>query len=1573
MKALFLLSLAFAITSSFPTACAQTAMTSGWFLNFDGIDDRVDLGNFDVTGEAIAIEAWFRADNLDNCPASDCRIISKATGTGEGDHWWMVSTVSTGEGIRLRFRLKSGGSTRTLIASSGNLTNGVWTHVAAVYDGNQMMLYKDGVLVGSAYQSGAIDTNPSARVWIGDNPPSTGSRPFDGSIDEVRIWNKALTQKFIQDNRDKELTGTETGLVAYWKFNEGSGQVAFDSTSNGRNGTLGSTADADFNDPLWTAGGAPFDITPPVVSISEPSNGAVMAGNITISATASDNVGVASIEFKLDGDTIGRVVGDSPTYSITWDTTTTSNCDHTVAAVATDTSGNQTTSSAVKVTVANISSPRTVHYVRAGAQGNNSGSDWANAYPELPETLLRGHTYYVAGGQYRSYVFNDPPCATTVITIKKATPLDHGTDAGWEKSLGDAVAEWGPLTFHTSYYLFDGSTRTSPITGHGFKLKATTAGAKLVRLDDAGATGNPVTNITIRYTEMEHRGRNTETFDDGFYGLDWGKGGPQNITIQYNYLHDFGRAPFLLRSWSNVFIEHNYIARNSSSPTVHSEGISDAGSDNVVVRHNVWKDIDGTAFIAILENGGPSDNWDIYGNVFFHSSSWTGGVSRLIVVLNDASNSASANNWKIYNNSIINLKGLWSGIQIDAGMNNVAYNNLWYNSVQALHEAVTLGYNWYSNTVHAPEANEQFGTGIPFVDLANENFRLISGTVSGLALASPYNTDPDGKTRAADGVWDRGAYEFGCPTVNATVNPGFAAICAGGSVTLTATAAGGSGSYSFFWSPAAGLSSTTEATVVASPAVTTIYTLIAKDTASGCSGTTQVTVTANPALSLSITGAPQGNICPSANSVLLNANAFGGAPPYTFRWTKNGSFLSAIERITDSNLALGIFIYTATVTDNNGCIATATATVPVIDTVAPMVSCPSDRIVSANDACQASIPDILAGVTALDNCTPPSSLIRTQSPAAGTLVGLGTHTITSTVTDAAGNNSKCATLVTVVDTTAPSFTTCPAPLSICVPAGTSSIPLTDPQIAAFLGTAAATDNCATPNVTHNAPAGGIPVGCGTTVVTFTATDTSGNTSTCMANINVTSMPTVTISPAAGGAYLLNTPTSFVATVTGGCGPFTYNWSFTGPGAVSVAGNGGSLITLPNGLTTAGSYIVSVTATDEKRCTASSSTTVVVVPLTANSRMRETSCNDIPNGFDAIFTPDNTSGGLRFTASNPGAFVYNLTVINTGDSSSNVRATIDIPLIVANLLNSSPSHTSLIGSPAFALWGSRPVQVFATDPCRPGVIDITSSATISICCTNSGTLSQPLSMESTVASGITISVPVPTSSMVWIRVHLKSRLLGTTGWAAAAPTGFVQNYVFKSDLTVTNSNVCSTGCRLTQPVETFFTATGKQVTAVGGNAVDVNGAGKGALRAVVHGTTVGGSPASSENPNAITENVSGFYFVPVPPGAYTAVSLYNSSGDQLAIRNTVTVPQGQFVQLDFNHLNPADPFIHGIVQAGSGIRVELHRNSRLVATTATNVAGYYSFRFAPPGTYTVRVGSVAKTVIVAMFEEARVDF
>ncbi|MGH7454641.1 MAG: right-handed parallel beta-helix repeat-containing protein, partial [bacterium] len=219
-------------------------------------------------------------------------------------------------------------------------------------------------------------------------------------------------------------------------------------------------------------------------------------------------------------------------------------------------------------------------------------------------------------------------------------------------------------------------------SGHGFKMKATSANQKVVRIE----TG--VSNIIIKHCELEHRGLNTGTSDDGVYGFN-----VNNITISHCYLHDFGRVPFLWRNWNNVTIEYCYIARNTSTPAQHAEGLSDSGSDNVIIRHNIWSDIQGTAIIVGLEHGGLAANWEIYGNVFLRSN-----VSGLIRVLNDASNNASAQNWKIYNNTIANITGLWSGIRIDAGSNNVAYNNLWYNCVRTAHSGATISQSWYYNT-----------------------------------------------------------------------------------------------------------------------------------------------------------------------------------------------------------------------------------------------------------------------------------------------------------------------------------------------------------------------------------------------------------------------------------------------------------------------------------------------------------------------------------------------------------------------------------------------------------------------------------------------------------------------------------------------------------------------------------------------------------------------------------------------------------------------------------------------------------------------------------------------------------
>ncbi len=181
-------------------------------LNFDGTDDYVDLGTLDPGGSAVTLAAWVNSDDLANCGASDCRIVSKATGVQDQDHNIMLSTIDSGGGVKLRFRLKAGGVTSTLL-SSVNLADGQWTHVAGTYDGSNMRVYVNGAEVGSVAKTGAVDSNPAVPFWIGGNPDSPTSRPWNGKIDDVRIYDGALTLAEI-----RALAGGSPSIVQkiYW-------------------------------------------------------------------------------------------------------------------------------------------------------------------------------------------------------------------------------------------------------------------------------------------------------------------------------------------------------------------------------------------------------------------------------------------------------------------------------------------------------------------------------------------------------------------------------------------------------------------------------------------------------------------------------------------------------------------------------------------------------------------------------------------------------------------------------------------------------------------------------------------------------------------------------------------------------------------------------------------------------------------------------------------------------------------------------------------------------------------------------------------------------------------------------------------------------------------------------------------------------------------------------------------------------------------------------------------------------------------------------------------------------------
>ena len=169
---------------------------SAYSLRLDGSGDGIDLGNLDVAGSQLTLAAWINAASFPGS-SRDPRIVSKATGNATSDHIFMLSTVRAGSGTRLRARLKTDGSTKTLRADPGHdlLTN-QWYHVASTYDGSTLRLFVDGEEVASTAVSGVIDQDPAVAVKVGGQPG--GGLNFDGLIDDFRIFERALSVTELQ-------------------------------------------------------------------------------------------------------------------------------------------------------------------------------------------------------------------------------------------------------------------------------------------------------------------------------------------------------------------------------------------------------------------------------------------------------------------------------------------------------------------------------------------------------------------------------------------------------------------------------------------------------------------------------------------------------------------------------------------------------------------------------------------------------------------------------------------------------------------------------------------------------------------------------------------------------------------------------------------------------------------------------------------------------------------------------------------------------------------------------------------------------------------------------------------------------------------------------------------------------------------------------------------------------------------------------------------------------------------------------------------------------------------------------
>jgi autotransporter-associated beta strand protein len=216
-------------------------------LDFDGRFTRVHVGTntFPTITNNFTIELWANptASRLETAEAStgisDISAQRHAVFPDQGDFGYGAGHAGAGLSIGTNgvsvFEHASN-HLPSLLVHSNSIPG--WAHVALVYSNRQPRLYVNGALARIGVVSAKTFVHPSANLGGSIQGLTYGN--FQGQLDEVRVWNTALSQAQIQTNLNRSLTGSEPGLVLYYRCEETNGVQIVDSAPAGPNtsGTL---------------------------------------------------------------------------------------------------------------------------------------------------------------------------------------------------------------------------------------------------------------------------------------------------------------------------------------------------------------------------------------------------------------------------------------------------------------------------------------------------------------------------------------------------------------------------------------------------------------------------------------------------------------------------------------------------------------------------------------------------------------------------------------------------------------------------------------------------------------------------------------------------------------------------------------------------------------------------------------------------------------------------------------------------------------------------------------------------------------------------------------------------------------------------------------------------------------------------------------------------------------------------------------------------------------------------------------------------------------------------------------
>tara|TARA_R110002049_G_scaffold227850_5_gene399984 strand:- start:1134 stop:4619 length:3486 start_codon:yes stop_codon:yes gene_type:complete len=188
-----------------------------------------------TTNTELTVETWIRTTNQND------QIIASFD---RSEYWRLEINGDGGGNGRIGFGIRTNAGVEDF-GSSARVDDGLWHHVAVVFNNGNIRIYIDGTLDNSTNRGATFGTGVTRFGFLGtgsEAPTYNGSRGpndyFDGDMATFSVWERALTPAEISQNRFKCKLGSENGLVIDYNFTEGEGNLINDNTGNNRNSLL---------------------------------------------------------------------------------------------------------------------------------------------------------------------------------------------------------------------------------------------------------------------------------------------------------------------------------------------------------------------------------------------------------------------------------------------------------------------------------------------------------------------------------------------------------------------------------------------------------------------------------------------------------------------------------------------------------------------------------------------------------------------------------------------------------------------------------------------------------------------------------------------------------------------------------------------------------------------------------------------------------------------------------------------------------------------------------------------------------------------------------------------------------------------------------------------------------------------------------------------------------------------------------------------------------------------------------------------------------------------------------------